>query len=608
MRVERSQIEQYFQRGQYIEALDGLERSEPSAWRDTTRLRCLRAMGHGSDAAIFANELLETLNNKSHDYPINTSKRNHQLRYVALVFAEQGQAKQGSEIMRELCEQSPEIASLHRELAFALTSNDDLDGAEKALNTAIELQPMNANSHAQLARIYCRTGRVKAGYNSYSMAASIEPDNPNYLQRLIYWSNYSELTTPQSNYQLTKLWVQKAHPNNQAGTNTWRAPNPERQLRIGFVSSDFCAHSVSFFILPLLEGLNRTQFHITAYNDSKKADSITESIRKLCDQWHEIARSTNKSLTAQIASDQIDVLVDLSGHSTGNRLSVFSKHVAPIQVSWLGYPSTTGLKSIDFRISDRIADPIGVGDEFYSETLVRLTNGFLCYKPLESAPAIAPIDGDGVMRFGAFSSLSKISSLTMDCWAAAMHAVPNSTLQLKRQELKSNNAQTFFLKEFSERGIDAKRILLSPLKSKIEEHLDGYNQIDLTFDTTPYNGTTTTLESLWMGVPVVSMVGQTHASRVSASILERMNLGGMATSSVSEFAQRAREMSELGETRDELRHSLRNRMEKSALMNTQQFGREFGNAMREKWRAWCQAREREEQSKPGNTRTEGGAK
>ncbi|RBP53334.1 glycosyltransferase family 41 protein [Arenicella xantha] len=593
MRVERSQIEQYFQRGKFLEALDGLEHIEPSAWRDTTRLRCLRAMGHGADSVIFANELFETLNNKAHEYRINTSKRNHQLRYIALVFAEQGQAEQASQIMQELCEQSPEVASLHREHAFALNSNDELDGAELALNRAIELQPMNANSHAQLARIYCRTGRVKAGYNSYSMAASLEPENPNYLQRLIYWSNFSELTTPQSNYQLTKLWVQKAHPNNQSGTNTWRTVNPERQLRIGFISSDFCAHSVSFSILPLLEGLNRSQFHITAYNDSKKSDSITESIRKLCDSWHDVARSTDKSLSALVASDQIDILVDLNGHSTGNRLSVFSKHVAPIQLSWLGYPSTTGLKSINYRITDRVADPIGDGDEFYSEKLVRLTNGFLCYKPLETAPAIAPVDGNGEIRFGAFCSLSKISSLTLDCWAAAMHAVPNSTLQLKRQELKSKHTQDFFLREFSERGIEPQRIILNSAKSKIDQHLDSYNQIDLTLDTTPYNGTTTTLESLWMGVPVVSMVGRTHASRISASILRRLNLDGMATSSVTEFANRAKEMSELGESRNELRHSLRHQMEKSSLMNSQQFGREFGNALREKWRAWCQDREKE---------------
>ncbi|WP_189400599.1 O-linked N-acetylglucosamine transferase, SPINDLY family protein [Arenicella chitinivorans] len=587
VREDRSQIESFFKRGQYRQALNGLEQAEPSAWRDTTRLRCLRAMGQGADAVIFANELYETLRNQATEYKINTSKRNNQLRYIALVFAEQNQADEACGIMQELCAQSPEVPALHREHAFALTNADRSDEAEQALNRAIDLQPTHANSHAQLARIYCRSGRVKAGYNSYSMAASLDPENPNYLQRLIYWSNYSELTTPQSNFQLTKLWVQKAHPGNQKGSNTWRTANANRQLKIGFISSDLCANSVSCFILPLLEGLDRKQFHITAYNDTKKTDGVTDLIRTQCDNWHDIARNSDPALSKLIASDQIDILVDLNGHGTGNRLGVFSRHVAPIQLSWFGYPSTTGLKSMDYCVTDRIADPIGITDDFYSESLIRLSNGFLCYKPTGNAPAIKPTPSDGVVRLGAFGNLAKISSLAMDCWAAAMHAVPNSVLVLKRPQLASQNAQRFFLKEFAERGIQSDRITLDHEKARIEQRLDAYNQIDLALDTTPYNGTATVLEALWMGVPVISMVGQTHASRVSASILERINLGGMATKSVTDFAQRVLEFSELGENTLEARQSLRTRMQNSALMNTPQFGREFGNALRGKWQLWC---------------------
>ena len=592
--MERSQIESHFNSGQFTKALQGLESYVESQWRDTTRLRCFRAMGHGKQALKWANELHQRLITNSVPYKLNTSKRNNQLRYIALVFSERGQAKKACDIMQSLCDNSPDVPALHREYAFALTNDSQLDLAEKHLIIALKLQQNNANSHAQLGRIYCRTGRVNDGYSSYSKAATLEPDNPSYIQRLIYWSNYSELTTQQSNYQLTRLWANKAHPGNQAGTNTWRTANPDRQLKIGFVSSDFCAHAVSFFIVPLLEGLNRSQFHVTAYSDTKKADGVTESIKDLCDLWRDSSKIKDTQLAAQISADQIDILIDLNGHTAGNRLNVFAKHVVPIQVSWLGYPSTTGLRSIGYRITDRIADPTGLNDQFFSETLLRLPSGFLCYKPLSTAPDIAATDNGGNIRFGSFNNLAKISSLTLDAWAAALHAVPNSTLYLKRQQLINDNSAHFFINEFAERGIGADRLILKTSKAKIEQHLDEYNNIDIALDTSPYNGTTTTLESLWMGVPVISLMGQTHASRVSASILQRLNLNELATKSVVEFAHCAKELSSSDDKLDELRSGLREKMRNSSLMNNSQFAREFGNTIRSQWRDWCHKRNVEE--------------
>ncbi len=584
--MERSQIQNFFNRGQYQKALDGLEKLEISPWRNTTKLRCLRSMGH-SQAREFADELKTSIDNRPSNDPMTRSERNNQLRYIALVYSENNRAKNACEIMSSLCKQSPNVAALHREYAFALSNDSQLDLAEYELIRALELQPKNASSHAQLGLIYCRTGRTEAGYKCYARAATLDPSNPNYTQRLVYWSNYSEATTQQSNYQLSQLWVGKALSSKQVSSKKWSTDDPDRQLKIGFVSSDFCAHAVSFFITPLLEGLNRKDFQIVAYSDTKKADHVTESIKALCDLWRDSSEDNDDKLAGQISADRVDILVDLNGHSGGNRLNVFAKHVAPIQLSWLGYPSTTGLKNIAYRITDRIADPVGLNDEFFSEKLLRLPNGLLCYKPLESAPDINPNENSEHIRFGSFNNLAKVSSLTFDCWAAALLAVPKSTLYVKRQQLLNRNAVNYFLEQFEERGIPNDRVILKTSNAKIEQHLDEYNNIDIALDTTPYNGTTTTLEALWMGVPVISLSGHTHASRITASILHRLNLSGLAAKTVVEFAERAKELAQIKETLTDLRFGLRKRMRESSLMNNRQFAFEFGNTVRSQWRDWC---------------------
>jgi protein O-GlcNAc transferase len=588
--VERSKIERHFNSGRYQKALNGLSENEPSAWSDTTRLRCMRAMGH-EDAIDYADQLRSIIASRSETYPMTTSERNNQLRYISLVYAEQNRAKDACKIMSRLCKKSPKVAALHREYAFALSNDSQLDKAELQLNRAIELKPDSASSHAQLALIYCRTGRAEAGYGGYSRAATLEPSNIDYTQRLLYWSNYSERTTQQSNYQLTQLWLNKAFPKHKSVNNTRNIANPTRQLKLAFVSSDFCAHAIRFFIQPLLTGLNKDEFHLTGYSDAKKVDHVTGTIRQLFDVWRDSSQVSDTQLAQQVNADKIDILVDLNGHTSGNRLGVFAKHVAPIQMSWLGYPSTTGLKSIGYRITDRIADPSELHDQFFSEKLLRLPNGFLCYRPLENAPDINPSGDRSRIRFGSFSNLAKISSLTLDCWSAALLAVPKSTLYIKRQQLTNKNASDFFIQQLADRGISEDRIIINRSMTKVEQHLDEYNNIDIALDTSPYNGATTTLDALWMGVPVISLKGQTHASRVTASILYRLNLSGLATNTVFEFAERAKELSELQETLQELRFSLRKRMTESALMNDRQFGREFGNTLRSQWRDWCHERD-----------------
>ncbi len=595
--MNKKKIERLLAVGKFDEALQQLAAIEQSAWRDMRQLKCLRQMGRRQDALGLANQLYSHHRSGQFPYPTNTSQRNNQLRYIAQMFAEFGRSEHACDILKALCEKKPNVAALHKEYAYALTCDNQLDEAEAQLNMALNIQPDNANCQAQLARILCRSGRVNAGYNSYSKAASLEPKNPNYIQRLLYWSNFSERTTQQANYQLTRLWASIAHPQDRANSNRWRAANPARRLNIALASSNFRDHPTSYLVLPLLRAIDRSKFNVTVYSDTRKRDAVSDTIRELSDTWHDTSQFSDQKLARLITEQQIDALFDLHGHSAGNRLNLFAKHLAPLQISWLGYPSTTGMKSIGYRLTDRISDPVGVNDEFFTERLIRLPNGFLCYEPPADAPAIEPSDNQGIIRFGSFNGLSKISSETLDCWAAAMIAVPNSTLCLKRKELSSENARKGLIAELADRGIAQDRLILKSERQATTEHLAEYNHIDISFDTSPYNGTTTTLQSLWMGVPVVSLVGHTHASRVSATILERINLGGMATNSVVDFAQRVKELSELEETRQQLRSTLRRRLADSALMNKSQFAREFELAINRLWREWCEQRTNERQQR-----------
>ena len=600
---QNEQIERLFKSRQYREALaaldDRLKSRKPSVWSSTTKLRCMRALRH-KDAVSYADQLCSMIEQRSEPFPMNTSQRNNLLRYIALVYSERNRASDACRIMAELCKQSPNAAPLYREYAFALANDSRSDEAESTLNRAIELQPEHVGAHAQLGHIYCRTGRVDAGCNSFSRAATLEPDDVSYLQRLLFWSNYSERATERSIHQLTKLWANRMFPNCQSSTFKAHSFDPNRPLKLGFVSADLHAHSVSFFVIPLLEGLNRSEFQLTVYSDTKRPDHVSDSIRALADVWLDSSAMKDAQLAERISTDQVDILIDMNGHTRWNRLGVFAEQLAPIQLSWLGYPSTTGLNTIGHRISDRIADPVGLGNQLYSERLLRLPNGLLCYKPPKNAPEIKPRGDHDRIRFGAFSDLAKVSNLALDCWAAALLAVPRSTITIKHHHLASENASAYLLKELAVRGIPESRVKLDSSKTKIQQHLDQYNEIDIALDTTPYNSPNSALAALWMGVPVISLAGGTHASRLTASILHRINLDDLATKTVFEYANRAKELAESPETLSELRFGLRKRMTESPLTNNKQFASEFGNAIRSQWRAWC----REHSPKPSNPSAE----
>lgn len=578
----------------YAQALEGLAKRPPSTWRDTTELRCLRALGRGERALRMAKQLYRSELSSSHSNG-EDRERDDQLRGIALIFAEQGQAREACDILQALCDNSPDNAALRHEYAYALINDLQFDGAELELQTALAIKPTASKSYSLLASVYRNTGRVDAAMNCYYRAATLEPENPRYLQKLAHWSDYCSSSDQQLNFHLTQLWARKAFPHRHKDSHTWRAAKPNRQLKLAFVSSNFCRHEISSSVLPLLANLSRKEFHVSAFSCTHTPNSISKKIKAQCDTWRDCGDLSDGDLAKQILQDQIDVLFDLDGHTDGNRLGVFAKFNAPLQISWLGYASTSGLESIAYRITDQIADPVDVSDIYFSEELIRLVNGFICYQPLASAPDVRPRKNAETLVLGSLANLDRISNKTIDCWSYALHALPEAVLHLRQEQLINASAHIHLIEQFKQRGIDEGRLRIKTSKLNPEQYLAEYNEIDIALDTTPYNDMHATLDALWMGVPVVSLSGNTHASRLSASILHRAGLSKYAVSKLTDFTAQVCELANDPKLRSKLRARLRSKIEACSLMQHQRFADEFGAAVREKWQLWCEQQRLKEQ-------------
>ncbi|MHC4885032.1 MAG: O-linked N-acetylglucosamine transferase, SPINDLY family protein [Planctomycetota bacterium] len=364
--------------------------------------------------------------------------------------------------------------------------------------------------------------------------------------------------------------------------------DPERPLRVGFVSPDLRRHSVAYFLEPLLESMNRSAFIPYAYAHVKHPDSVTERLQGLVPNWRSIHLFTDEQVVQQIREDGVDILVDLAGHTENNRLPVFAWKPAPVQVTWLGYPATTGVRAIDYRLTDAVADPDG--DEFYVEKLVRLSKGFLCYQPPEGAPKVSPPPAirSGSITFGSFNNVDKVSPHCVALWAQAMHKAAGSRMVIKAKGVGNADVREWLLRAFAEAGIAAKRLELIAWMPSTEEHLSLYHRVDVALDTYPYHGTTTTLEALYMGVPVLSLQGNHHVSRVGASILSRVGLDAFVVQSEGAWEEQILSLAGDLEALERTRNSLRGWLERSPLMDAEAFARQFEAACRSMWRTYCE--------------------
>jgi predicted O-linked N-acetylglucosamine transferase (SPINDLY family) len=373
--------------------------------------------------------------------------------------------------------------------------------------------------------------------------------------------------------------------------------DPDRKLRVGIVSPDLRIHAIVSFLAPLLESYDRSDWHLTAYSTGRVKDKTTERIKSLVDEWREPRKPHPRYLAGLIHADRIDVLIDLSGHTEENSLPAFHLRPAPVQATYLGYPNTTGLDTIDIRIVDSITDPPGYENR-NAERLVRIDPCFLCFKPIVDAPDLAPppctLSGATGISFGSFNLPLKIGPRTLSMWSAVLRAMPTARLVLKHASMAEPWMREHLARRTSEVGIDQSRITVLPPAPAYRDHLGAYAKVDIGLDTYPYHGTTTTCEALWMGVPTVTLLGDRHASRVGASLLGAVGLSDLIAKDEEDFARIA---TTLAANTDRLKAwrtpgapSLREQMASSTLCDGKAFASRFQAAIRQAWRDWCAQR------------------
>jgi predicted O-linked N-acetylglucosamine transferase (SPINDLY family) len=374
-------------------------------------------------------------------------------------------------------------------------------------------------------------------------------------------------------------------------------PRPEdadRPLRLGIVSPDLRTHSVAYFAEPLLRGLAGAPFERRVYFTGNRADSTTGRLRALADAWRDCAGLDDAALARAIRADAVDVVLELSGYSSGHRLRALAMRPAPFQVTAIGYPNTTGVAAIDARIIDSLTDPPGAADPLASERLLRLDPCFLCYRPPDGAPAASPVPPSqrgpaptGSIAFGSFNNLQKTTGRVIDTWAALLRRVPGSSLLLKSPGLRQVEVRDDVRARFAARGIDPARVEALPPTGTVAEHLARYERVDIALDTFPYNGTTTTCEALLMGVPVVSLAGRSHAGRVGLSLLSALGLADLCAPDEAGYIDAAAALAGDPPRLASLRAGLRRRLLDSVLCDAAGYGARLDRLLREAWRQRC---------------------
>jgi predicted O-linked N-acetylglucosamine transferase (SPINDLY family) len=485
---------------------------------------------------------------------------------------------------------NPDYAEAHCNLGSVLALQGKTDQAVAHYERALALDPDYAEVHNNLGNALMLQGRTDQAVTHYEHALALNPDfavaHNGLLFALNYLSDKAPATVLAAHLDFARRWEAPLAASIQAPANNH---SPERRLRIGYVSGDFRQHSVSYFIEPVLAHHNHDRFEIYCYSSDLKEDEVTGRLQTHADHWRRLVDLSDEQAANQIRADQIDILIDLSGHTRGNRLLVFARKPAPVQVTWLGYPATTGLSAMDYRLTDGFADPVGMTEHLHSEKLIRMPECFSCYRPPSDAPEVSglPARAKGYVTFGSFNNLAKINREVMAVWAKILQAVPGSRLTFKNTGLGGSSVQHRVRETFMGLGVAPERLELLGNDPFPRTHLERYWSIDIGLDPFPYNGATTTCEALWMGVPVVALAGRTHAGRVGVSQLSNLGLTELIGISTEEYAAIATRLARDLERLSQLRASLRSHMAASPLIGAQRFTKNLEQAYLGMWKDWC---------------------
>ncbi len=543
---------------------------------------------------------------------------------LGLVLTKQGDRPGAKTCFEKAIQLNPRYADPHYNLGLEWKAEGALGRAIASYKAAIRIRPNYADAYYNLGNAYALVQRPAEAVAAHTEAARIRPDNP-----LIYTNlggellklgrlkegvaafqealrlNPSDVLTrsnlilahcymtsdPAEIYAQCEQW-EKVHGVQRRGDLGFssRDRSPGRRLRVGYVSADFRHHAAAYWIEPLFAAHQHRDFCIYCYSNSDSSDAVTDRLKRHADVWIECAELNDEALIARIQQDQIDILVDLSGHTDGNRLPVFARKPVPVQVSWFGFPVSTGLSAMDYRFSDAYMDPPGEVEQFYSEKLIRLQRFYAAFLPEPIAPPVgeSPCVRNGYVTFASLNSLAKITPDMYRLWAKILGAAPNSHMLIQSAGLDDHALANSLRGIFEAEGIAASRLSLRGWTS-LEQFLRLGQVADVVLDPFPFNGGVTSCQALWMGLPLVTMEGESAASRVGASLLSHMGLPHLVAGSLEQYATIAVSLSQDTHNLQTLRASMRDRMSAAGLLDGVGLAREVENAYRTMWQTWCSA-------------------
>jgi predicted O-linked N-acetylglucosamine transferase (SPINDLY family) len=483
---------------------------------------------------------------------------------------------------------NPTLTDAELGLGVIAQNSGRFDEAVARYERVVALQPEHAGAHNNLANTLLLVGRLDDAMVHRRAERALRPENAASASNLLLARQYDPSIDRAALAADARAWNEQfAAPLAADARPHQHGRSPDRRLRIGYVSADFRRHPVGYFLEPILRHHDSAHVELYCYAGNDSEDDLTARLRASAQVWRPTVGLDDAALAEQIRADGIDILVDLSGHTSGNRLLTFARKPAPVQVSWLGYVDTTGLDAIDALIADAAFCP---PDEEWSfaERVVRLPSVRWCYAGPEGAPPIAPLPAleRGTVTFGCFNSLAKLTPEVIALWADVLAAVPGSRLLLKSVGFESEQARVRYLGLFAARGIGPERIEIQG-KSSHAEYLATYARVDIGLDPFPFNGGTVTAESLWMGVPQVTLYGDRPVGRMGAAQLGAIGLSALVARSQAEYVRIAADLAGDLPRLADLRAGLRDRLRASPLGDVPTFTRDLEAAYRELWRSWC---------------------
>jgi predicted O-linked N-acetylglucosamine transferase (SPINDLY family) len=518
---------------------------------------------------------------------------------VANIAATLGQNDLAVTHARRAVELEPNYADAYCLLGRAYANLNLLEEAIAAHEKAVALNPANAIFHNLLGGVYWRACLMPQACKAYQRALEIDPTNHEVHSDLIHALDHLLVDEPERAYEAHRDWA-RAHADPLAGairphTNI---PDPDRPLRVGYLSGQFREGTTAYFVEPLLAAHDRSQFQIVCYCTAPAPpnDPVAARMHTYCHLWRDVLRHNDEQLAEIIRNDGIDILFDLAGHTWGNRLLVFARKPAPIQISHIGYQETTGLTTIDYRLSDPYADPPGMTDQHYAERIFRLPTTGYCYRAPDNSPEVSPLPAktNGYITFGSTNRVSKMTPETIETWCRVLHQVPGSRMLIRSDGLSLPMLQREVYARFAKCGIGPERLEFRGWGT-MRDYLETFHHVDIILDCYPFAGHTVSCHALWMGVPVVTRVGQTHTARVGLSVLSNLGLPELAASDRDTMVSIAVDLANDLPRIEQLRSTLRSKMQASPLMDQQAYSRDIAAAYRQMWREWCKSAQ-----KPGN--------